>query len=223
MSLSAGPAGAGGEATAARMSTRPHELRTHTAGTARHPAGTRTPDSRRPCRLCTAHDGHDDWNARARGEKPLQRADRAYAEILQEVRVAQTGIQILFAFLLALAFTTRFLTVTTFQRDLYVATLMLCGAATALLIAPAAFHRVVYRRRLKAHLVRVANRLALAGLAVLLLALVSALLLILDVTTSLTPALVLAGLAFAWFSTWWFVLPVRACMRHAGHHREPPR
>jgi hypothetical protein len=53
--------------------------------------------------LRTLHD-HDDWNAEARGETPMQRADRAYAEILQEVRVAQTGVQILFAFLLALAF-----------------------------------------------------------------------------------------------------------------------
>jgi Family of unknown function (DUF6328) len=57
--------------------------------------------------LRTVHD-HDDWNAEARGETPMQRADRAYGEILQEVRVAQTGVQILFAFLLALAFQARF-------------------------------------------------------------------------------------------------------------------
>jgi Family of unknown function (DUF6328) len=144
----------------------------------------------------------------------MQRVDRAYNEILQEVRVAQTGVQILFAFLLALAFTNRFVTVTAFQRDLYVTTVMLCSAAAALLIAPAAFHRVVYRRRLKPHLVQVANRLALAGLAILLLALVSALLLILDVTLGLVPALALAGVAFAWFVTWWFLLPLRACLRH---------
>src|SRR5436305_8880355 len=72
------------------------------------------------CPTCLGGDSHDEWNAGARGETPLQRVDRAYGEILQEVRVAQTGVQILFAFLLALAFTTRFAAVTGFQRNLYV-------------------------------------------------------------------------------------------------------
>src|SRR4026209_2930233 len=111
------------------------------------------------CQTCAARD-HDEGNAGARGETPLQRADRAYGEILQEVRVAQTGVQILFAFLLTLAFTSRFTSVNKFQPSVYVVTLMLCAAAAALLIAPAAFHRMVYRRRLKHHLVRIANRLA---------------------------------------------------------------
>jgi hypothetical protein len=176
----------------------------------------------RSCRQCAIYDEHDEWNAKARGETPLQRADRAYSEVLQEVRVAQTGVQILFAFLLALAFTQRFPTVTTFQRNLYVTTLMLCSGATALLIAPAAFHRVIYRQRLKPHLVRVASRLALSGLGLLLLALVSALLLILDVTVGLVPALILAGAAFAFFATWWFALPLRVYLRHQADFREFP-
>jgi tetrahydromethanopterin S-methyltransferase subunit E len=140
--------------------------------------------------LRTLHD-HDDWNAGARGETPMQRADRAYGEILQEVRVAQTGVQILFAFLLALAFQARFPAITSFQRGVYVVTLLLCAAATALLIAPAAFHRMIYRKRLKQHLVRVANRMAITGLALLLLSMVSAVLLIMDVVLGLVPALVL--------------------------------
>jgi hypothetical protein len=143
----------------------------------------------------------------------MQRVDRAYSEILQEIRVAQTGVQILFAFLLTLAFTARFKTVTPFERDIYVTALMLAAGATALLIAPAAFHRVVYRRRLKPHLVRVASRLALAGLVLLLLAMVSALLLILEVVSGLSPALFLAGGALMWFVTWWFVLPLRSRIR----------
>src|SRR5436190_22318859 len=129
------------------------------------------------CQRCASHD-HDEWNAGARGETPMQRADRAYGEILQEVRVAQNGVQILFAFLLALAFQARFPAITSFQRGVYVVTLMLCAAATALLIAPAAFHRMIYRKRLKQHLVRVANRMAITGLALLLLSMVSAVLLI---------------------------------------------
>jgi hypothetical protein len=185
------------------------------------------PTSRQPpadghCRTCTS-DGHDEWNAGARGETPLQRADRAYGEILQEVRVAQTGVQILFAFLLALAFTARFASVTPFQRGVYILTLMLCAAAAALLIAPAAFHRVVYRRRLKHHLVRIASRLALAGLALLLLALVSALLLILDVVTGRGPALLLAAGALGWFAIWWFGLPAWSRIRHQASAGPGPR
>jgi hypothetical protein len=124
--------------------------------------------------------------------------------------VAQTGVQILFAFLLALAFQARFADITGFQRGVYVVTLMLCAAATALLIAPAAFHRMIYRRRLKQHLVRVANRLALAGLVLLLLSMVSAVLLIMDVVLGLAPAIVLAAGVLAWFTMWWFVLPLGA-------------
>lgn len=171
--------------------------------------------------LHTVHD-HDDWNAEARGETPMQRADRAYGEILQEVRVAQTGVQILFAFLLALAFQARFAAITDFQRGVYVVTLILCAAATALLIAPAAFHRVIYRRRLKQHLVRVANRLALSGLVLLLLSMVSAVLLIMDVVLGLAPAIALAAGVLAWFTMWWFVLPLRTRVRQlAADDRGP--
>jgi hypothetical protein len=177
------------------------------------------------CQMCAELNDHDSWNAEARQETPLQRADRAYGEILQEVRVAQTGVQILFAFLLTLAFTARFKTITPFQRDIYVTTLMLSAAATALLIAPAAFHRVVYRRRLKQHLVHAANKLALAGLVVLLLAMISALVLILDVVTGLSTAAILASGMLAWFFTWWFILPVCSRLRHrpgadAGNSRD---
>jgi Family of unknown function (DUF6328) len=189
------------------------------------------------CQGCTSPDDHDEWNAGARGETPLQRVDRAYGEILQEVRVAQTGVQILFAFLLTLAFTSRFPQVTQVERYIYVTTLMLCAAATALLIAPAAFHRVIYRRRLKHHLVHVANRLALSGLVLLLLAMISALLLILEVVIGLGPAVLLAVGGLAWFVTWWFVLPVWSRIRHQsrtdrrgaldedlapGHRPDPP-
>jgi hypothetical protein len=167
-----------------------------------------------------------------RHEMPLQRADRAYGEILQEVRVAQTGVQILFAFLLTLAFTARFKYITPVQRDMYVVALMLAAAATALLIAPAAFHRVIYRRRLKQHLVHAANRLALAGLVLLLLAMISALVLILDVTTGMGTAVILASGMLTWFFTWWFILPVLSRLRHSGgvgvssqgpHGHAPPR
>jgi hypothetical protein len=176
--------------------------------------------------VCAAAEDHDDWNADVRGETPLQRADRAYGEILQELRVAQTGVQILFAFLLTLAFQARFGHITTFQRHVYVVTLMLCAGAAALLIAPAAFHRVIYRMRLKQHLVRAANRLAICGMAMLLLSLVSAVLLVMDVVLGLVPAVVLAAVVFVWFVMWWFVLPLTSRVRHrmanGHHHHHPP-
>jgi Family of unknown function (DUF6328) len=180
-----------------------------------HPDGSR-------CRVCSAVEDHDNWNAGARGETPLQRADRAYGEILQEVRVAQTGVQILFAFLLALAFQARFGQITSFQRHVYVVTLMLCAAATALLIAPAAFHRIVYRMRLKQHLVQAANRLALAGLLLLLLSLVSAILLVMDVILGLGPAIALSAVALVWFVIWWFAVPLASRFRHQAGERDRP-
>lgn len=181
-----------------------------------HAAGRRTSLSRHGCRVCSAVRDHDEWNASERDEKPLQRADRAYGEILQEVRVAQTGVQILFAFLLALAFQARFVSITDFQRGIYAVTLMLCAAATALLIAPAAFHRVVYRMRLKLHLVQAASRLALSGLALLMLSLVSAVLLILDFVFGTGPAVIMAAVTLSWFLAWWFVVPVWCRIRHVA-------
>ena len=130
-------------------------------------------------------------------------------------RTPQTGVQILFAFLLTLAFTARFKSITPVQRDIYVVALMLAAAATALLIAPAAFHWVIYRRRLKQHLVHAANKLALAGLVLLLLAMISALVLILDVTTGMGTAVILALGMLTWFFTWWFILPAYIRLRHS--------
>jgi len=175
--------------------------------------------ARRPgdhCHTCADGDAHDQWNAGARGETPLQRLDRAYSEILQEVRVAQTGVQILLAFLLTLAFSTRFASITHFQRDVYLATVVLGAGATALLIAPAAFHRMVYRKRLKRQLVRIANRLALFGLLLLLATMGSALLLIFDIVIGMHPAMVLTTGTLGWFATWWFILPVWTRIRHQG-------
>lgn len=95
-------------------------------------------------------------------------------------------------------------------------TLLLCAAATALLIAPAAFHRMVYRRRLKLHLVRAASRLALSGLVLLMLSLVSAVLLIMDVVFGTGPAMVIASATLGWFFTWWFVIPLASRIRNAS-------
>lgn len=151
----------------------------------------------------------DRWNYRARGETPSQRLDRNFVELLQEVRVAQVGVQALLAFLLAVVFTPRFGQLTSFQTDAYVLSLVLGAGSTALLIAPAAFHRVVFRKRLKRELVHACSRLALVGLILMMLSISTAMLLILDVVLGLRIALWLSGGMLCWFSLWWYVLPLR--------------
>jgi hypothetical protein len=142
-------------------------------------------------------------------------ADRRYNELLQELRVAQTGVQFLFAFLLTLAFTQRFPEITSFQRRLYIGTLLVTSGASALLIGPVSLHRILSRRGLKPRLVRGGDLLARGGLALLLLGINGAVLLILDVVMQGPWAFVLAGLCFAWFVLVWYVFPMTA--------REHPR
>ena len=99
-----------------------------------------------------------------RNETRLERCDRNLTELLQEVRVVQTGVQVLFAFLLTAPLTSRFARLDTSQRIEYYVTLAFAGAATVLLIAPTAYHRVLFRLGDKEHLVTVANALTIAGL-----------------------------------------------------------
>lgn len=171
------------------------------------------------------------WSRRARGnrataartretpyrrETPAERLDRNFGELLQELRVAQTGVQILFAFLLALAFSPRFADITEAQRNVYVATLLLAAAATGLIIAPVAHHRLLFRRGLKGALVSSASRLALAGLVALMLAMTGSVWLAVDVVlgggwTGWLSASVLAG-----FLVLWFAVPAVAVVRDKG-------
>jgi hypothetical protein len=162
----------------------------------------------------------DEWNKRVRGESEYERIDRNMLELLQELRVAQTGVQILFAFLLTLPFTQRWQTVTSFQKDVYFVTLLLAAASTAFIIAPVAHHRILFRRHDKAHLVSVANRLALAGLVCLALAMTGAILLITDVIFHQAVVVVVTGLTGAVFAVVWFVVPL--IRRVQDERREAP-
>ena len=145
-----------------------------------------------------------------RDETEDEKSDRRYDELLQELRVAQTGVQFLFAFLLTLAFTQRFEQITDFQHRLYVVTLMATAIASALLIGPVPMHRILFRRGLKPRLVTGADLMARGGLALLLLAINGAVLLILDVVLTGPLPFVLSGLATAWFVLVWYVLPMTA-------------
>jgi hypothetical protein len=143
-----------------------------------------------------------------RDETPEERADRNLSELLQELRVALPGVQILFAFLLTVPFSQGFTRLDDFQRDLYFGVLMSTAVSTALLIAPSANHRLLFRMRDKENLVRVSNRLAIAGLLVLSLSLSGAILMVADVLfKSPAPALFTAGFGLI-LAVLWIVLPV---------------
>src|SRR5690349_24583125 len=105
-------------------------------------------------------------------ESEKQRWDRNFADLLQELRVAQTGVQILFAFLLTLPFSSGFTRTTNFQKDTYIVALLAAAAATAMIISPVAFHRALFRQGRKPELVRFAHRVAIGGLAFMLISMV---------------------------------------------------
>ena len=144
--------------------------------------------------------GHD--------ETRKERVDRELMELLNELRVALPGVQFLFAFLLIVPFQEVADDITEFQRDVYFVALVSAAVATALLIAPAAQHRVLFRQADKEALLRRSNRTAFAGLVVLALAISSALLLVADVLFSRTQAWVTAGVVAALLAWWWVLEPL---------------
>jgi hypothetical protein len=144
-----------------------------------------------------------------RNETEEERLDRNLGELLQELRVALPGVQVLFAFLLAVPFQKGFEEVTSFQKDVYFATLILTAISATMLISPSAYHRITFRYQQKRRLVYYANRFAIVGLAFLALAMTGAILLITDVLFSTAAAWVTAGLALCFFSFFWFAMPLQ--------------
>ncbi|HVQ17796.1 MAG TPA: DUF6328 family protein [Actinomycetes bacterium] len=167
------------------------------------------------CPQCAWHGDldHGEWNYAARGETHIQRLDRNYVELLQEMRVVQTGVQILFGFLLAIAFTTRFARLSDGQRGVYLVTLVLAAMTAGVLIAPVSQHRVLFRRRLRPQMVQSAHRFVTSGLVCLFLTLIGAVhlaatLVIHDWSYALTVALAVG------LGTMWWALPWRQRDRH---------
>jgi hypothetical protein len=164
-------------------------------------------------------------SAESRGETVDQVLDRNLNELLQELRVAFTGVQILFAFLLTLAFTQRFQELDGFDLAVYTTALMATALATLVLIAPVSFHRLVFRRRQKAALVVVSDRLLIVGLALLIPAISSSVLLILDVALGRGPAIVGSSLTVLVALLTWYALPLairrsgRGVIAHHHLHR----
>ena len=150
-----------------------------------------------------------------RHESEDERLDRNLGELLQELRVALPGVQVLFAFLLAVPFQQHFSSISDFDKAAYFATLLLTAISAALLIAPSAYHRLTFRYQQKHRLVFVSNRLSIAGLGTLALAMTCAILLITNVlfgtvaTTVVTTVLVLGM-----FGVLWVALPLKRRLRY---------
>jgi positive regulator of sigma E activity len=140
------------------------------------------------------------------GETEFERLTRELDQLLGELRVAMPGVQVLFAFLLAVPFQQRFAQATEFQRVVYFMALLASAAASALFVAPTAYHRLMFRQRDKPRLVAISTKLAVAGLVCLAFAMNAAVLLVTDVLFSRTTAVVTVVATGTLFVGLWFVL-----------------
>ncbi|MFB7470113.1 DUF6328 family protein [Kitasatospora sp. NPDC056184] len=163
----------------------------------------------------TGRDGPDPSRT-GRQESPEERADRRWSDLLQEVRVAQTGSQVLFGFLLSVVFMPRFAQLEQFDRNLYVVTVVLGALATGSLAAPVSYHRLFAGRRLKPELVEAAARLVAIGLVLLALTIGSALLLLLREAIGGAPAAWITGAVMGYFICCWLLLPLVQLRRRNG-------
>jgi len=143
-----------------------------------------------------------------RDESEAHRDDRNLAELLQELRISGLGVQVLFGFLLSLPFTARFAKLSQGQRDLYLTSLVLSAVATALLLGPVAYHRIVFRRRQKEPLVRAASVMATLGLATVGLAICAAVLLAATTVATGLPAGLITAFVAVLFLGLWFAFPL---------------
>jgi hypothetical protein len=146
-----------------------------------------------------------------RRETEAERIDRNVNELLQELRVAGLGVQVLFGFLLSMPLSNQFRSLDPEQRRLYVTDLMVAALAIALLAAPVAYHRIVFRQHKKGDFLRVANVMALAGLAAVALAITGAVLLVVTIVYDGVVAAIIAACVAGTYFVLWYVVP------HLGH------
>jgi hypothetical protein len=148
-----------------------------------------------------------------RHESVNERMDRNWNELLQELRVAQTGVQILTGFLLTVPFQQRFTELDDYQRAVYLVLVVLAVAATGFIVAPVSLHRILFRRGLKRELVDSADTLAQTGLAMLGLVLAGAALLLFDVVVDRTAGLIAGAATLVGLTVIWVVVPLRLSHR----------
>jgi O-antigen/teichoic acid export membrane protein len=144
-----------------------------------------------------------------RDESESERLDRNLSELLQELRVALPGVQVLFAFLLAVPFQQNFTKINSFEKDVYFFTLLCTAISAILFIAPSSYHRVTFRLQQKRELIKLANRFTIAGLTFLALAMTGAIVLITDVLFGGIVTVITGAGTVAAFVFLWYVLPLR--------------
>src|SRR3954468_2183604 len=144
---------------------------------------------------------HDDESRR-------ERVNRELIELLNELRVALPGVQVLFAFLLAVPFSNGYKQITEFQKDIFFATLLATAISTACFIVPTAYHRLNFRNREKERILLLSNKFAIAGIMFLALSMIGVIVLVTDVIYSKEAALVTGVLALVLFGGLWLVLPL---------------
>ena len=143
------------------------------------------------------------------GENEYERKARELGELLQELRVMLPGVQVLFAFLLTVPFSARFGDVTPLQQVVFFGTLLCTALSAGLLLAPSAHHRLLWRRQAREHRLRVANRLAIAGMVLLVVAMVGVMFVITDVLFGSVAAAVATAAVSGFFLYVWFLMPLR--------------
>lgn len=161
-----------------------------------------------------------DHDGLGRNETTLERTDRNLVELLQEVRVVQTGVQVLFGFLLMAPLTARFRALSSALQMEYFATLLLAAAGAILLIAPTAYHRALFRRGDKEYLICVANRLTIAGLSAVGLAMVGSIVFVAGILFGGLAVIIVALVAGLMCVVLWAVLPLRR-RRRIGDVADP--
>ena len=144
-----------------------------------------------------------------RSDEEQQRLNRQMTELLNELRVAMPGVQVLFAFLLAVPFQQRFQTVNAFQRDVYLFTLLAAATATAFLVAPSAYHRIAFQEHEKERIIQMGTRQFVCGIVALAVAMTGAVLLVTDVLFQTTTTIVVVVCVAAIFVWLWFGIGLR--------------
>jgi hypothetical protein len=150
------------------------------------------------------------------GESPKQRHDRELIELLNELRVALPGVQVLFAFLLAVPFAQGWRQVTSFQKDVFIVAFLATTIASALFIAPSSYHRLRWRVEEKGRILRVSNRLAIAGFFFLAVSILSCVLLVTDYIFDKTMAIATTAALGLVFGVLWYGLAGYGYLRRGG-------
>ena len=150
----------------------------------------------------------DDANQEVDGETPKERVNRELIELLNEVRVALPGVQVLFAFLLTVPFASGWKKTTELQQDVYVCAVVTAAVAAVFMIAPSSYHRLLFRQPHKEHMLFTSNKLLMIGMVFLGISICLCVFLVVDYVISIPWALTLTGIVVALILVLWYLMPL---------------